>query len=134
MRPGIARVKGKGGFVLDKSFLIFAELHEAESKRIVGLNEIGIDLQSVLQMLGRGTQITRPKGLFGALKLFNGFGGNMKLADRDCITGIWRSVCWTRLTPRVLDTERSAGIKQGGSTVGYFGRGNGAAPGLRVKI
>src|ERR1700736_5191908 len=111
MRPGIARVKGKGGLVLDKSFLIFAELHKTDSKRIVSLNEVRIDLQSVLKVLGRGTQIARPKGLFGALKLFNRFGGNVELADGDCITGIGRCVCWTRLTPRVLDTERSAGIK-----------------------
>jgi|ERR1700676_4942236 len=113
MRPGIARVKSKGGFVLDKSFLIFAELHKTDSKRIVGLNEIRIDLQSVLEMLGRGTHITRPKGLFGALKLFNGFGGNMKLADRDNITGMRGCVRWTRLAPRVLNTERIGGIKQG---------------------
>ena len=79
VRQGVERVEGKGRLMLGQSFLVFAQLNEAKSERVMRLNEIGIDLQGFLQVLGGGAYVAGPKSFLGALELFDGFGGNAQL-------------------------------------------------------
>ena len=91
-------------------FLIFTGLDESESERVVSLDEIGIDLDSFLEMLGGGVDIAGLKGFSGALEFFQGFGWDAELADWDSICRWWCG-CAIRFRARVKKGERVPGIK-----------------------
>ena len=69
--------------MLGQGLLKISELEEADSQRTVGLNEVRINVQGFLEMVGRGSQITLLKSLLRTLVFLDGFRGNAQLADRN---------------------------------------------------
>src|SRR6202048_3805648 len=111
MRQGVVRVERKSGLMLDQSFLIFVELHEPDPERVVSLDEIGIDLQSFLEMLSGGADIAGLKGFLGALEFLDGFRGDAELAHWDSVTRVRRRACGIRFGTCEHDPGRIGGVE-----------------------
>lgn len=105
------RVEGECGFMLGQRFLMVAQLNETESQRVVSLNEIGINVQSFLEMIGGVLQIAVLEGLASALVFFDGLRGNAQLADRNEIVSMRVSSCRTGLKIRANRTRKIDGAK-----------------------
>ncbi len=100
----------------------------------MGLNEIGINLQSFLEMLDGGGDVTGMEGFLGALEFFEGFGGDADWADGDRVGGMGRRGSGIGFETRANGRERIGGIEGGKAGVGCARLRSGISPGLRVKI
>src|SRR5712691_11886371 len=87
------RVDCERCLVLCDRFLIVAALNETEAQGVVGLNEIRIDQQSLLEVLGGPAQIAGLECFLGTLEFLDGFGRNVELADWNKVVSAWRDGC-----------------------------------------